>query len=155
MIASKVEVNPDLIKFKPLSRKKKVELRKSRVIAYIEAKPYMKRITTRELALIAELSPQNTWQLLNRMEKNREIVKHSLTPRTFAYTVPMPVHTVKTAEATQPMEARASTASTGGGTAQLATYAKDFAWSTNSDSLREFVAYMDGKELDLRRLEDR
>jgi hypothetical protein len=34
----------------------------------------------------------------------------------------------------------------------LGDYAKQYAWEANSDSLREFVRWMDGKELDLRRM---
>lgn len=152
MIASKVEVNPDLIKFKPLSRKKKAALREQRIIELIESRPFMSRIKGEDFAVVTEMSTQNTWNMINRMVKKHKIVKHSLTLRTFAFTVESKSNIVKPAN--PPIEVRANTASTGGGTAQLATYAKEFAWSTNSDSLREFVAYMDGKELDLRRLAD-
>lgn len=159
MEASKVEVREELIKFKPISNKAKNALRKQRIKDLIERRPYMSRINSLDMAEAAQLSPAGAWAMALRMVQQGEIVKHNLSAKTYAFTLNPPVTVTAPATVNRPAEASkaAEAAPTGPESTTQATlvqYAKDFAWKTGSDSLREFVAYMDGKELELRRLAD-
>jgi hypothetical protein len=150
MEASKVTINPDKLKYEQMTKKQRNELRGRNIIDLIRNTPAGERIT---LMQFKEASGYRTFQsadgklksmimqgLISRIELDR--------PKTYTYSINdgtvlapkrEPAKEVKPLDAQPPFQS-------------LGDYAKQYAWEANSDSLRDFVRWMDGKELDLRRM---
>jgi hypothetical protein len=145
----------------PLTRPRYTELRRANILAYIRDKPNGTPIATRELAEVSQnRSYQRTGKTsaINGFIKNMECdglliletIPGSRKRRYYPTAGPRP-------PASNPRLERQNGAACQQepeGNRTLTDMAKDFAWSHDSDSLREFVAWMDGQELDLRRMID-
>lgn len=159
MQASKVILvgeTKEALKFRPLTQKQKRTLREQRIKDLIASKPAFTRIKTKEFGRVTELPDNGVWPVVKSMARQGKIQMVNLSKRTYGFALPGEIHVSKLPGEQQIPDVEAVIeelpAAPGGGTTTLGAYAKDFAWAANSDSLREFVAWMDGKELDLRRL---
>jgi hypothetical protein len=151
MDASKLSVSPDHIRFTPMGRNKKAQLRRKNVITLIRSKPAGTPITLSEFQVAcAYTSTTAAYELVKDMIKRGTIVRTVEGFNRHSYTVAADAATSQRAEA----KARAA-ASPELLRKTLGDFAKEFAWESDSDSLREFVKWMDSKELDLRRSGDR
>lgn len=181
MEVSRLSISPTTMNLTKLSGKKKNHLRRKLIVEYIQSKPAGEIIRMDELRQVAKLSTRaNADAFVNRMIRDGVIGRYKADkPRTYYYSVIGTVRTKKLAaqperltidnhEHTyldgvcercgllqktieQPSERPKEQIATNH---LLTDYAKQFVWERNSDSLRDFVAYMDGKELELRRLAD-
>lgn len=162
MEASKVSINPDFIRFEKMPRGKKTALRRQNVIDLIKSKPLGTPIVLSEFqAVTGHTTETSAWALIKTMIKKKKISRVAVEGRVnkFCYVV-NDAKTVKPAAIAAPPHATpekpAETAAPRARTTEmpaknLTSYAREFAWESNSDSLRDFIKWMDGKELDLRR----
>lgn len=135
-----------------ISKKKKRDLRRAIMLEEIRRRPVGTMIRTRDLADAAGFTggnSQNTYAFLKRMERDNLITIEKV-PKSDKkiYTVVADSRTV-VPKVEKPAPEQHEIVTNKDKT--LGEYAKEFAWKKNSDSLREFVGFMDGIELDLRR----
>lgn len=156
MEVSQATISPKTLDLNRLNRAKKTNLRRKLIIEYIQSKPSGQIIRMAEIQRVGQFTTTpNTNMFINRMMRDGIIARYKGDkPRTYYYAVTGAIRVKKLADA--PVEAQDDNKMpTVGTNHQLTDYAKQFAWERNSDSLREFVEYMDGKELKLRRLADK
>lgn len=151
MEVSKVHLSTTTLSLNRLNKVKKTALRRKLVVEHIQSKPAGEIIRTGEFREVCQFSTDaNTHSFIKRMLRDGVIARYKGDkPKTYYYTVLGSVR-VRKPEEKQPETDNAPVTKNH----SLIEYAKQFAWEHNSDSLREFVAYMDGKELELRRLSD-
>jgi hypothetical protein len=149
MDASKLTVSPDKLRFQKMSPTKRLLLRRKNVIDLIKSKPYGSPITLAEFQAVTQLRGSGgVHSLLMSMVKKGMITKEKTNHRNIAWTVTGEPRIVKPARhpVEPPKEVETMQIKS------LEEYAREFSWQHNSDSLREFVKFMDNIELDLRRL---
>lgn len=139
MEASKVSFSKETLRFTKMTRGKKANLRRQNIIDLINSRSYGSPISLTEFAVVTASSQSSAYALIKSMVKKGIITKQVISPRRTSYSVNGEVKVVKPVASIKPTNK------------VLGDYAKEFAWDTNSDSLREFVKFMDNKELDLRR----
>lgn len=156
MEASKVTISPTTVEWNRLGKKKKTNLRRKLIIEYIQSKPAGTLIKMGEFREVCHFTTDpNTNAFVQRMLRDGVISQYAgEKPRTHYYAVTGAVRLVKPKATPPPPEDEPTTEEPVRSNHNLTEYAKQFAWERNSDSLREFVAYMDGKELELRRQAD-
>lgn len=147
-----------------LGRLRRQELRRELVMEYIKTKPNGSIFTTGEINKVAFPEGHlrsNVLKFIKAMKRDHLIDIEAI-PNTYKYIlIPTDATTVKKPEQKlEPVwkaapESEQPTTQASDAPMTLSDYARDFAWEKNSDSLREFITFMDGKELDLRRLLDR
>jgi DNA-binding MarR family transcriptional regulator len=155
MEVSQATISPKTLDLNRLNRTKKTNLRRKLVIEYIQSKPSGEIIRMAEIQRAGQFTTTpNTNMFVKRMIRDGIIARYKGDkPRTYYYAVTGVVRVKKPARAAEEAQ-EADKPTTVSSNHQLTSYAKQFAWERNSDSLREFVEYMDGKELELRRLSD-
>lgn len=156
MEVSQATISPKTLELNRLSKVKKTNLRRKLIVEYILSKPSGELIRMAAFQHVGQFSTTpNANAFVNRMLRDGIIARFAGDkPRTYYYAVTGAVRLKKPAD--KAVEAQDSeNPVTVSSNHQLTDYAKQFAWERNSDSLREFVEYMDGKELELRRLSDR
>jgi DNA-binding MarR family transcriptional regulator len=155
MEVSQATISPKTLDLNRLSKTKKTNLRRKLVIEYIQSKPSGEIIRMAEIQRVGQFTTTpNTNMFVNRMLRDGIITRYKGDkPRTYYYAVTGAVRVKKPANQAEEAQG-ADKPATVSNNHQLTDYAKQFAWERNSDSLREFVEYMDGKELQLRRLSD-
>jgi hypothetical protein len=164
MQASKVSINPNFIKFENMSPGKRAQLRRQNIIDLIRSKAAGTFIPMSEFQAVTQhKKASGAWSLIQGMIKAKIISRVPIdgTYNKYSYVVNEDVKTIKSAvtsaaptEMPSSMTASTSRTRTTVETPQksLTSYAREFAWESNSDSLRDFIKWMDGKELDLRRM---
>lgn len=166
MEASKVTINPDVIRFQKMDRAKRTKLRRQNIIDLIKSKPYGTPIKLAEFAYVAQCTDASAYALIKTMIKKGIISKDYISRFRITYSVNSEPRTITPAqkptaapqaalELEPPVVAETSAEPVTAPTRSLEDYAREFAWEHNSDSLREFIKFMDGKELDMRRQLDR
>lgn len=84
---ARVKIDPKTLD-QVLSNKRKKELRKEVIKAYLKKKPYGKRTTSAQLKVIGNFATGNlAWIFIKRMVRDGELSQHSLGPRSFFFTV--------------------------------------------------------------------
>lgn len=157
MQASKVTITPETqeaIRFRPLSKKQKRKLRQDRIKELIASRKPFTRIMTKEFGAVTDLPDNTVWSIVRGMARRGEIQMINLSKRTYGFALPGDIKVTKLPSQQQVPELEALVSDGPppvGNVGSLTGYAKEFAWATNSDSLREFVGWMDGKELQLLR----
>lgn len=156
MEVSQATISAKTLDLNRLNKTKKTNLRRKLVIEYIQSKPSGEIIRMAEIQKAGQFSTTpNTNAFIKRMLRDGIITRYKGDkPRTYYYAVTGAVRIKKPANVAEEPQA-ASKPATVSNNHLLTDYAKQFAWEHNSDSLREFVEYMDGKELELRRLADK
>lgn len=156
MQASKLTIDPDKLRFEKMTHAKRSKLRRQNVIDLINSKPYGTPITMREFVDVTQTT--SVQGLLKTMIKKGVITKQPITHRKIAYSVNGAPKTIKppvelVVATPPPAEHQGTTNRLGRGTVyqSVQDYAKDFYWETSSTDLREFIKWMDHKELELRR----
>jgi hypothetical protein len=164
MEVSTLTVSPEHLRFTKMSRARKTKLRKQNIIDLINSKPYGTQIQLSDFAAVCSFTVSSANQLLKRMVKSGRITKIALSPKRFAYSVnsevqvtkpavAIPVHTAPSEPAhnSNPIPVFLSNQPTNKVESQvprmseLLDLARDFAWTKNSDSLREFVEWVGKK----------
>lgn len=162
MDASKISVNPELLKFRPLTQIQQRKIREQRIIELIRSKPAGTKIKLRDFAAVIELTPDSTRRLIYRMIERKKLSQFPVTGQARkSYTVlaDIKVQKVQPSAAVLPdsrdmkaenfklrfppavervsaLQPRPTTPPD-----TLVQDAKEFSWQFNSDSLREFVAW--------------
>lgn len=159
---ARVKISPETLKYnKTLTAGKRTQLRKQNIIDLINSKPSGTPITNAQFAKVtAHRFANGAGSIVTQMVKDGILARVQTRPDSkapYTYTV---IGKVKTKKHKHDYPEAPSTppASQDTGTVHiksLTEYAVEFAWERNSDSLREFVQWMDGKELNLRRLADK
>lgn len=157
MEASKLTISPERLRFDPMTKGKRAKLRHQNILDLINSKPAGTPISLLDFTRVTGSKDATVHAMLKTMIKWGVIIRvpSEGNNRSYCYTVvgkavtkaqaqPAPVDTRGDDE---PKRAQA--------TKTITEYAKEFVWESNSDSLRDFVKWMDGKELDLRRLSDK
>jgi hypothetical protein len=128
MQASRVTIGPDLLSSGKLNRAKKKALREKLIKEYINSRPYGSAISLKELSSVCQYkSPGEVGPLLSEMVSLGVLCRERIPGKNaYSYTVAGELHITTTkAEKT------------------LIDYAKDYAWQHDTDSLREFIIYME------------
>lgn len=154
MEASKVTLTKETKKSadRELNRTERRDLQRESIMAYIRSRPAGTPINVRHMANHLVLSKSRTTVLptflkhmvrdgLITMEGEKGTARRIFSVCADAKTIVPPAEPIPDEPVTPPPATNST----------LTQYAKQFAWETNSDSLREFVVYMDGKELELLR----
>jgi hypothetical protein len=151
MEASKVTINPDKLKYEQMTEKQRTELRARNIIDLIRNTPAGERITLMQFMKAAGYRTyQSADSKLKSMIRQGLISKTELDhPKTYAYSIN---DGTLTAPKREPAKEVQHFDDIQPPFQTLGDYAKQFVWEANSDSLRDFVRWMDGKELDLRRM---
>lgn len=160
MEARVVTISPKTYDLSRLNKAKKTALRRKLIVEHIQSKPAGTVISNSEFMRVGQFASEaNTHAFLKRMVRDGVIGRYDGDrPRSHYYSV---IGAVRVRQSSEPVPAAAKVEEAVPQPAKtvtnvtLTSYAQRFAWERNSDSLREFVAYMDGKELDLRRLADK
>lgn len=158
MQASKVTITPETraAAERPLSRADRHNMQREQIMAYIRNKPAGTPINVRKMGERIGLIGNQLIQLplfLQRMVRDRLITMEGEKGTEYrTFTVLTDVKTIPPEPQPEPESVPPPQPPVSNHT--LSVYAKEFAWEKDSDSLREFVGWMDGKELDLRRLID-
>lgn len=157
MEASKLVISAENLRFKPMSRGKRSQLRKENIKALIRSRPAGSKITSKDSQAVTGAKYQTAWAMLNAMVKKGEIIRTPMPGKTklYSWVVNEDVKVTKpsvdeapsadkqdTPERSQPDEHTATDRTP----SSLLAAAKDFAWATNSDSLREFVAWYEASK---------
>lgn len=148
MEASKVSLSADTLQSSSLKHGDKMRLRLQALTDYIQSRPYMAKITYRDLMHVLQVNYQaDARKVVLRAEKEGLITRHELGIRKFAYTV-NGVVTTKKLDAPKPKKDKSVTGTPprepSGNIEELA---RNFAWDQNSDSLREFIKWLQGTKL--------
>lgn len=139
MEASKLTINPETLRFQKMPRDQKATLRKRNIIDYIQSKPYNTPIAMTELATVASCTVGNVSLIVRHLEKRGIITRTALGRQQTAYAVNGEPKTVTPSKPrVVAVPDHLPQAPTFGDVEALA---RDFAWQTNSDSLREFIAW--------------
>lgn len=135
MNASEVRISQETWDKNNLTRSQKRKLRKNAIKDYIKSKPYMKPITSDEFRRVGRFkTASEAWGFINGMVKRGEIQKEEVGKKRYGYIVNGGVNVVTPARRHgQAGEVK---------TSELEKTAKEFAWSRNSDSLRDFIKYL-------------
>jgi hypothetical protein len=160
MDASKVTIAKQTLHNSLLSQKDRIRLRRERVVEYIRSVPAGTPIKPVDIMRHAgiDLSSATRTAFFNSMVRDGIITKEPVFgTHKFTFTVvgdaktivpPKPKEEPVVEEADKPADEVAVRSDT----TTLESLAKEFAWKNNSDSLREFVEWMDGKELEALRV---
>ncbi|MDE2106077.1 MAG: hypothetical protein KGL39_53130 [Patescibacteria group bacterium] len=132
MDASKVTVSADTLRFQKMDKGRKTKLRRQNIIDLIKSKAYGTPITLAEFGTAAQLTASSAYSLIETMVKNGVISKDKLEGQKYAYRVNGAVWVSKKPETAQVKPL--------GNAAELA---RDFYWQTGSDSLHEFVQWLE------------
>jgi hypothetical protein len=149
MDASKLTISPDTLRFQKMSRTRKAKLRRQNVIDLIRSKPYGTPITLAEFAQVAQVTDNGAFGILRYMVRKGMLNKDVINRRHVAYTINGPITVRRPATKTEP--AAMPPAETTNYAKAVAEYAKEFYWTSRSDSLHEFLDWLDKRELELRR----
>lgn len=142
MDASKLTIHPDHLRFKPMAHSKKLELRRENIKALIRSKPAGTRIDMKDFAKVTGTDPHLTASMIKTMVKRKEIIKIPMWNHAKRYNwavandyrVKKPANLPETTvQLVKP------------DTAFLADQAMKFVWEKDSDSLREFVKWLEAK----------
>ena len=138
MEASKLQIDPKHLRFKPMTRAQRSKLRRENIKALIRSKPAGTVLGLADFAAATQSTEASAYSMLKTLIKRGEVIKipddqHN---RRYSYVVNEPVSKRSIKEpAAAPAKAYDHAA--------LVAKAKDFAWSNNSDSLREFIKWME------------
>lgn len=158
MEASKVTIDPNTMRSAVMSNKRKRELRTELVKAYIRSVPSGSPITIKELGLAAQFTDKQAAsanQFVTRLVLNGVLQRERIPHKNASYwTIPGDAETVDedhtwnpparaVAEAALPVETDFDQSHN---PTMVEERAKQFAWDKDSDSLREFVAWLQDKE---------
>lgn len=92
MEASSVEISPETLKDNELTHSKRIALKKQLIIELVKRKPYGTKIKMPEFQKVTgDSSIGSLHSFVARMIANGELIRHSLGPKTFFYTVPSEV----------------------------------------------------------------
>ena len=142
MEASHLKINPDHLRFKPMSFGKKTALRRENIKALIRSKPAGTPISLQEFARVTMIKAPSAHSLLRTMIQRGDLTKTPIEgkQRRFSYSVNEDVK-VMTAPPlptlTLPLPDAASYT-----VDEITSKAKDFSWDKESDSLREFITWL-------------
>lgn len=143
MEASKLKISPENLQFKPMSRKKRLELRRENVKALIRARPAGSEIIMSDFAKVCATSEANVYSMVKTMVKRKEIFKIPAEGRGQRYSWAVNEGTTITSPAVKKaIEAAAPKLDT----ALLIEKAKEFVWEEDSDSLRHFIKWVKEEE---------
>lgn len=141
MEASKLQISPEHLRFKPMTKGKRSALRRENIKALIRSKPAGTVLGLADFAAATQATEASAYSMLKTLIKRGEIIKipDDLHNRRYSYVVNEPTKTKITKPADQPkvqlqpgcMDLK-----------QLEAKAKDFAWQEDSDSLREFIKWV-------------
>lgn len=166
MEASKISVNPELLKFRPLTLMQQRKIREQRIIELIRSKPAGTKIKLRDFAAVIEMTPDSTARLIHKMIERKKLSQFPATGQARkSYTVLADVKVQKAGPPAAvlpdsrdmkaenfklrfpPVVERIPTPQPRPTTPPntLVQDAKEFSWQFNSDSLREFVAWAQSK----------
>lgn len=137
MEASKLVISPENLRFKPLPRKRKLELRRENIKAYIKSKPAGTVISFSEFANITSQSEPNVYSMIKTMVKRGEILKIQSEDHGQRYSWVVNDLTEKAIK--HPKTTLRYDVVT------LTQMAKEFAWREDSDSLRKFIKSLEEK----------
>lgn len=155
MDASKLTIDPDKLRFQKMSHKKRSELRRKNMLDLINSKPAGTALSLQEFEAVTRTSSANVHAVIQHMVKEGVVTKTLVegTKNRYCYSVVAAVTVKAPKEVPQPAITETTAAATEQFPAMtLGDYARDYAWESNDDSLRGFVKWMDGKELDVRRM---
>ena len=141
MEASKLSISPEHLRFKPMTRAKRSELRRQNIKALIRSKPAGTVLSLADFAAATQSSEGAVFSMLKTLTKRGEIIKiaDDVHNRKYSYVVNEPV-SKKQAAKEKPLDTRQKDCLT---MDDLQARAKDFAWSENSDSLRDFIKWIE------------
>lgn len=139
MEASKLQISPEHLRFKPMTRAKRSALRRENIKSLIRSKPAGTTISLAEFAAATQSTDGAVFSMLKTLAKRGEIIKiaDDQHKSKYSYVVNEPV--IKQAAKPKPA---AAPQQPGYDHAALVDKAKDFVWSKNSDSLRDFIEWM-------------
>lgn len=129
-----LKIHPDHLRFNPMSRAKKLELKRENIKALIRSKPAGTIITINEFARVCASSEQNTYSMLKTMIKRKDIIRIPSEERGQRYS--WAVNEGKVRVAAKAPVARYELAT-------IVDKAKEFAWQKDSDSLRAFITWLE------------
>lgn len=141
MEASKLSISPEHLRFKPMSRAKRSALRRENIKALIRSKPAGTVLSLADFAAATQSSEGAVYSMLKTMIKRGAIIKiaDDLHKSKYSYVVNEPVTKAQAAKE-KPLDTRLKKDCMT--IADLEAKAKDFAWSEDSDSLREFIKWV-------------
>lgn len=146
MEASKLKISPEHLRFKPMPKAKRSALRRENIKALIRSKPAGTVIALADFSAATQSSQASAHSMVKTMIKRGEIIKvyaegHA---RRYAYVVNEPVvkQPAKPKATPQPAEQAPEPTPAALDLDALVAKAKDFVWSENSDSLREFIKWV-------------
>lgn len=145
MEASKLSISPEHLRFKPMSKGKRSALRRENIKALIRSKPAGTVLGLADFAAATQATEASAYSMLKTLIKRGEIIKipDDLHNRRYSYVVNEPV-TKKQAAKEQPLDTRIKKGCYS--LADIEAEAKDFVWSNDTDSLRDFIKHLQGKE---------
>lgn len=152
MDASKLTIDPEKLRFQKMMPGKRAQLRRKNMIDLINSKPAGTPLRLEEFEAVTRTSSANVHSVIQNMVKDGVITKTLVegTKNRYCYSV---VSNVKVKQPKLPAVPITETAPVQQFPAQtIEDYAREYSWEANNDSLRGFVKWMDGKELDIRRL---
>lgn len=142
MEASQLKISPENLRFKPMSRKKKLELRRENIKALIRSKPAGTVISIAQFAAACAQTEGNTFAMMKTMIKHGEIVKIPSEGHKKRYSWAVNDGNVISPAVKKAIEAAAPKLDV----ALLIEKAKEFVWQEDSDSLRAFVKWIEGEK---------
>ncbi len=149
--ATNVKISEQTLFKNKMTGKRKTALRRKLVLELIESKPAGTPITMREFKAVGYFSTEaNTHSFVQRMIRDGIVARYDTEkPRKHTYASLGKIKTIKPTP-----EGDVVTQQPKDKVLSLTAYAKQFSWENNTDSLRGFVQWMDGKELEIRRSAD-
>ncbi len=144
MIASKVTISPNLLDRPTLRGRRKSNLRRKVIIEYIQSKPAGTVIRLTDFQVVGRFNNAgSTLSCIKAMIREGVINRYEADkPRQYYYSVTGAVRTHKLIETDGVVQPRPPMRLH----EALLPLAKDFVWERTSDSLREFIAYVEGRE---------
>lgn len=140
MDASQLKIDPKHLRFKPMTNKERLRLKRENIKALIKAKPAGTVLTMTDFAAVTATTPANINVIIKTMLKHGEILKIQSESHGQRYSW---VVNDKLPETTKP-----NTKKTGlrYDITTLKQMAKTYAWDNDSDSLRGFIKTLEGTE---------
>lgn len=148
MDASKVTVSPEYLRFTPLTRYKRADLRRKNIIDLIRSKPSGTPISLAEFSAVCDFKGTSAAHaILGRMVKAGTIVRQQEGINRYSYYVAADAVNTQTPATTadpmpEPITKHISEKPTD---STIADLAKEFYWNYNSDNLHEFIKWLGEK----------
>lgn len=145
MDVSQLKISPEALRFKPLSKQRKSQLRHENIKALIRSKPTGTYIPQAEFARVCAFTEASAGSMLKTLLTHKEIERTVIPGRKnqYSYTVCEDVKVTKPAVKTaEPIKDESEPIPIASFEISIQERAMAFAWSQNSDSLREFIRWI-------------